>query len=458
MHKYILFSAVGTTDPISFHHDGAILHISRVYRPEKIYLFFSEEMNELHKKDNRYFYSIRKLSELLDDFQPELHEIVAEDLKEAHKFDVFYDYFESILLKIRAENPDYKILLNVSSGTPAMKSALNLIAALNDESYQAVQVRSPFASSNPKTNDIREYKPTVEWEENKDNVSNFENRTVFERNLNLIARIKKEIIQKHIQVYDYPAALAIAEEISTQISDMGMKLLKAAYCRLQLDEQGMDKVLSGSGIKLVEMEHGSERNLIEFLLWLNIKQERQEYADFIRGITPAVADLFELILKEQVGIKLSDFCIEKKYGFNNSVFHIKREQLEKTEKGREYLRVLERSRRISGKLKDGPYSSIHALILMEEYYKGNSSELLILMDNIRSVENKVRNLAAHEITSITKEWITNRCGFPPARIIEFLKKLVAYTGITLPDDIWDSYHTMNDKIKEYLMEGKLEHE
>ena len=45
----ILISAVGTTDPIMKNHDGALLHLTRIYRPEKIVLIYSEEM--LAKKE-----------------------------------------------------------------------------------------------------------------------------------------------------------------------------------------------------------------------------------------------------------------------------------------------------------------------------------------------------------------------------------------------------------------------
>jgi len=51
MDSFVLFSPVGTTDPISNNRDGALLHICRKYRPIKIYLYFSKEMLELQKKD-----------------------------------------------------------------------------------------------------------------------------------------------------------------------------------------------------------------------------------------------------------------------------------------------------------------------------------------------------------------------------------------------------------------------
>ena len=36
----ILISAVGDTDPIRNFHDGALVHIARKYRPDKIIIIF----------------------------------------------------------------------------------------------------------------------------------------------------------------------------------------------------------------------------------------------------------------------------------------------------------------------------------------------------------------------------------------------------------------------------------
>jgi hypothetical protein len=65
MTKYVLFSAIGGTDPISNFRDGSMLHICRVYKPESVYLYLSKEMCEFHDKDDRYRFCIHRLGELL---------------------------------------------------------------------------------------------------------------------------------------------------------------------------------------------------------------------------------------------------------------------------------------------------------------------------------------------------------------------------------------------------------
>jgi len=71
--KRILFSPVGSTDPIAHQRDGALLHIIRKYRPDKAYLFFSKEIYGYEQKDNRYSYCLNKLlQEIGEDIEIEL--------------------------------------------------------------------------------------------------------------------------------------------------------------------------------------------------------------------------------------------------------------------------------------------------------------------------------------------------------------------------------------------------
>ena len=45
MNKYVLFSPIGTTDPIREYYDGPMLHIVRHYLPHKVYLYYTREMD-----------------------------------------------------------------------------------------------------------------------------------------------------------------------------------------------------------------------------------------------------------------------------------------------------------------------------------------------------------------------------------------------------------------------------
>ena len=125
--NYYLFSPVGSTDPIRNYRDGALIHICRKYKPKKIVLFMSREILENQKLDNRYCRSIEALKKEpgFEDWNPDIEIIERADLIEVQKMDNFISEFKSGIesLKCNCEKGD-KILLNVSSGTPAMKYSL----------------------------------------------------------------------------------------------------------------------------------------------------------------------------------------------------------------------------------------------------------------------------------------------------------------------------------------------
>lgn len=112
---YILFSPVGKTDPITNYHDGSLIHICRKYKPEKVYLYLSQEMLNFHRLDDRYCRCLEWLQKK-EKFHAEIILLERPDLVDVQVFDYFYDEFEQEVQKIQQENPEATILFNVSSG------------------------------------------------------------------------------------------------------------------------------------------------------------------------------------------------------------------------------------------------------------------------------------------------------------------------------------------------------
>ena len=155
--RYVLFSPVGMTDPISDCRDGSMLHIARRFRPERVYIYLSQETAAFEEADGRYAGALSLLAEKLG-FHVEVTKISRPDLVDVHLFDEFYDEFEGIIKSIKDENPEAVILLNVSSGTPAMKSALHTIAAMTDDAECIpIQVSTPRKAHNERRYDVKKY-------------------------------------------------------------------------------------------------------------------------------------------------------------------------------------------------------------------------------------------------------------------------------------------------------------
>lgn len=77
-------------------------------------------------------------------------------------------------------------------------------------------------------------------------------------------------------------------------------------------------------------------------------------------------------------------------------------------------------------------------------------QLKRLVENVRSVEGSIRNLAAHEIVSVTEESFKRITGFSPKDIMDMIKDLFNYTGMSIKGNYWDSYDDMNKAILEKL--------
>ena len=271
----ILFSPVGGTDPLSNdnYQDGAILHIVRNYRPERIVLFLSQEMLRFHKEDNRYIKSLyllyreflkkenpeqlEKLTEnalqpiqklQLEDASLELYQIgnmkvetiEREGLSEVQDFNTFYREFPRwIHYSMKELGEEDTLLLNVSSGTPAMKGCLLSMQLLQDIHCKVIQVSTPVR----RMNEHRHSGFVLEeaWENNIDNLEGFTNRCTEVLVPDFTYMIQENQIKRLIQEYDYKGALALAKSLPKDRTEEYLSFLKMALQRSLLD---MDSVES----------------------------------------------------------------------------------------------------------------------------------------------------------------------------------------------------------------------
>lgn len=439
MNKKILFSPVGGTDPITNQYDGSLLHIVRHYQPDKIYLFLSKEISECEKKDHRYTCALQRLGEQ-QHREYEVCLFVREDLVEVQDYNTFYAIFHELLQEIaEKEDLDQKDLLyiNVASGTPAMKSALEVLSVLSEHQLVPIQVTNPKRTINK---NIIDYDMEKEWEEDKDNFEKTDNRCVEVKRTNLLLMLKRDMIRKHVLVYDYVAALQVAQTMKREASYTLINLLQLANARLLLDYAAVDRYqrsLPEHLQKLLVPFSGKGRDIFEYTLYLQIKLKKKEYADFVRAITPLVVDVFEEILKVKGNVRLEEYTVLNR----NGVRKWNLRKLEKTEAGT----VLKKH---AGTFKEGPVYSQHLLWLIQDIIK--ESRIFDNAKKLRDAEEHIRNLAAHEIVSVTPEKIIKLTGMSPDRMMQLIKELVLGSGLSVTGRQWQSYDFMNEEILKYV--------
>lgn len=398
MSRKILFSPIGGTDPIKYYRDGSMLHICRHYQPDIVYLYLSYEMLSYHKKDNRYIDAIERLGKSID-HHFDIVLIEREKLINVQQYDVFYQDFRSEIKKIESVMlPDDELLVNMASGTPAMKSALLVMATLAEYRFKPIQVSTPQGKMNAKQDDRENYDAELIWEMNEDNDSDAQNRCEEIKCLNLIKMLKIEAIKKHISAYDYAAALSVANEIKQDISENALCLIQIADARAKLNLRKISTLMKNIQYDIYPIKEGDKQKIFEYVLGLQIKFKRQEFADFIRGITPLVMDLLENILKKECKISISDGCSINKDGIRKW----DREKLEKLG----LMQLL--NNEYNGDFRLGPVYSGHIAKIIQN--KCSDSVLVAKVNEIAFIEGKVRNPAAHEIISVTDEWIRQETG------------------------------------------------
>ena len=423
----ILFSPIGSTDPISNNHDGGMLHICRLYHPDKIYLYLSKEMLIFHDKDDRYCQAVRLLYEEQGWEMAHIEIIRAEDMEDVQLFDPFVDLFEKELNTIRETDKPEMIYVNISSGTPAMKASLQILSFLYND-LEAIQVSTPEKASNKIHENKDTYDLSLQWEMNEDREPEFENRCVISHAKRLFDRIKKETIRKHIAAYDYEAAKVMAESLSEQPSQEFMELLDIAIARQKLNLKFVNAKRKDYALdKWFPIVEERKMKEFEYLLAMEVKLKRKQYVDFVRDITPIFFSLSERVLEKYCELKFDHICYKDK----QDVYRISLEkaQQHKIRKGEKWGEA-------------SPISSYIILDIMKQLLPGNQ-DILPLMEKIRCAESKVRNLAAHEIVGVTETWIENHCHYSSADIMEMLFEMARLSDLLVSGKCRGAYEIMN---------------
>ena len=438
MGKVILFSPVGGTDPVSNDNarDGALIHCCRVFKPDKIYLYMSKWTISNENEDNRYSYCLGKLYELLG--KPlDYERIDRPELDEVYEFNYFYDDFKAEINRIvqTLEEGD-RFIINTSSGSPAMKSAVVVLASLGVIDAELVQVVTPNKSIN--THDHKNYDVFTLWDLNEDNNPGFENRCSIIECPSLVRLKNEELLKRLIVSYDYKAALEVAGMMSDKDTANYKHLIQYANYRLKLDSRNMTVLEKEKEDEYsLPIRNQEYRSVMEYTLSLFVKCKREEYADFIRGLTPLIVKLYMFVLRKEAGIDVRKYCcIDEKKG--SVLWDVKMISSGSTQK---WLDIWKK--RYDSKFVPGFVNSDHLLALIEEYCSKGAFEC---GNRLREVEQKIRNIAAHEISIITDERVKQMTGYSCDDIVSDIKKLFGFAGIVASKDAWNSYEDMNEYI------------
>lgn len=297
----VLISAVGDTDPFRNFHDGALIHIARKYRPEKVILIFSEHTAKKQGNIEKALFSIAP------DYKPEVktHDSIISD-NEVHIFDVMFQRFSDILQEYYTKEDEF--ILNLSSATPQIKSALFVINRLNGINVKAVQVSSPEHASNENIGHDNDENIDELIEVNEDNKVNFIDRTIEDNAEKFSQALLKKTARDFIEKFDYKAALDILDQLSDfpNLKSVRKEIRDVVNC---LSKQDVPKGLRHKKLK------EEEQKILSAYLTIELQRERGNVSEsFIR-----IKNLTEFILEDYIEKRnpglIDDYCesIQKYY-------------------------------------------------------------------------------------------------------------------------------------------------
>jgi len=435
-----LFTAAGDTDPVRGFHDGAILHILRHYPVDRVIVFLTREMEA---KEDRLACYTRGIQAVKPQIPIEFIRSGITDPQNYESLVQIQDVFE----KYYQEYPEDEWLLNISSGTPQIKTVISFLS-LDYPRTKAIQVLSPERKSNRGNHPCTTVDELVEMlEVNEDNEADAPNRCL-EPPLFLLKRhgLNKQLISL-VKAYEYPAALNMVRKEHQLFPAVTEQLLQHACLRLDLRWKEANKIISRYKGKALEQQQDT---FLEYFQLLELRQKKQQLADFIIKISPVLVEIGKKYVNTIPDFSLSRCGEEKRNGFWITAAAL----------GRNYPELLQYMEH--GTVFHDTRLYFWFLLTVCEFYAGKE----LLQDErhrkvtsnfrqLRNIEESIRNELAHEITNITEDKIqeltTKALGkaYQSDDILHLLKDTVQLVrGSRIP---W-TYDYLNQCIEDSLKE------
>ncbi|WP_028330909.1 type III-A CRISPR-associated CARF protein Csm6 [Brachyspira alvinipulli] len=446
MEKRVLFSPIGTHDPIGVYVDGipsegSMLHIIRHYKPSVVYLYISKELNY---GDNRYEFAIKK-------FYPDckVNNIFSEiDEDDVNNYDIFMHDFKKYIKEIHEKYKDYEILLNIASGTPQMKSSLILEVITSDIKLIPIQVDTPTRKRN--------FDDKFTFEE-LDKINKEKENDIDRCNMVKVLSFKRSKIQTQIESlinnYEYSAALQIFNEDENACNLFDSKLpIYLEHCIYRMNSQFIEaeKLFVDNNIDVLDYSNGNDiiREFFEYFYIMKIRQSKGSLTDFLLRITPFITKLLYYFLNDMYNLNIDKYIFKT----SNDVSYIKRKLLEKNNKN--LLNFLDK--KYSNSKYEDTFLNFNTLIDIALFYYNelDDKSYRVIYGAFKYFDKieKQRNKAAHTMINIDENFIKSNLNKSSTDILKNCENLLKMI-FNYKDDNF-VYKTINIEITNLLQNTK----
>lgn len=440
----ILFSCLGSTDPVRGEHDGGMLHIVRHYRPDRIFWYITKEMRLANERDHRFDLALDYFLRQHPDYHPELLPPYYDEREDVSDFDGFYDTFQEQLTALRRQYPEAEILLNVSSGTPQMKTTLALLATTLQFRIRVIQVKNfENRSGSSERTTSRTYDLEIELELNEDNEPDAPNRCV-EPRLMLMQRDRlRTQVDALLRRYDYEALVSLSGMLPENTRTLIQHLAYRAAYDTAAAWQEAKKLPKMDLYPMGEPQAPTARayrELSEYVLVLKLMQRTQRYTDLVIRLNPLVIRLQRAWLEKQ-GIDFTRWSTTDSQG---------RESIDPVLIRRDNPALLEwlDAQYYTG-FRVGPLNIILCNHLMT-WLKQQDSPAGLFFQKLGRL-NRERNESAHTLTNFTEKELQKIMGCSGEALIRQLTGLLAELYPQhYKEELFSIYDSANRRIREEL--------
>lgn len=429
----VLFSPIGNTDPIRDCYDGGCLHIVRHYHPEKVVLFFTKEMLEREERNNCYTRAIKHVA-------PDIEiEVIKSGIEAAHIYDEFIEVLPDAIRSYESDGTE--LILNLSSGTPQIKTVMAIVAV--EDGLRGVQVESPNRGSNSASRPVQS-DDDIEAiiANNLDDEDGAECRCI-EPPLQVIRYYsEKHQIISLIERYEYAGACALAKNSVNVPKDL-KKLLRHAMLREQLNTEKAEQELSQyNGVKLIPFRDEKEQELFEYFLKLQLDSSKKHLSDILVKSNNFIVELLRRYILKGTSFRLS-YCLERN--------RLVREKIE----GAYPNLVRSLDSEFNGFFRDSELSFANLCVLCryisDEHLAKDDEVGREVADFVNAMSSlrELRNDSAHTIKNITPDDFRAKLGMSHG---EFIDKLARVGSLVLGEK-FGKCRNMYDKINELIRDG-----
>lgn len=412
----IMYSGIGTTDPVRGMHDGGMMHILRFYRPEKVYLFLTAEMIRRDRKDQRIAKTFDYIRTHWDGYAPQVIRFET-PIEDPSDMDALMEPMEALLERMVRENPDAEILLNLSSGTPQMQIILAQMALDLRFPTTGIQVKSPERqSSTADRTNRKDYSVEDSLELNLDEEADVVNRCCVPK---MMAINREKVRQQLYTLVDQRNYGAIAQ-MGGQLPAPYPQLARHLDCRSCFLLKEAEKAAEGLTGMQLHVGQGvypyRVYEMVEFFAMLKHQVYLKEYTYFILRVNPLLVELQLTIIREKLD--------ERGIAFD-AFFPVvdRRRKVCPIAIGKHLPELLAyMDAQFGGGLREADLS-IKALNMMLRFF-GVDAAVCELLSACEQANTKLRNPSAHDLFAITNEDIKRISGMTAETMVARLEKVL----------------------------------